>query len=652
MPAPIPASDEHRKLLNLARRRLRSSEDIMSSRYERWRTSERTYRLYVDPDQVQNAGVAQDPELLYPYPNSIVIPLSYALVQTLISFWLTLFTSNRPYFQIDPADQNSAGAARAQELLLTYQLDMNNWVPTLYQGLLDSCRYGLGVFSNGWEVRRRLQTVRRQMPMMGPGGEVILLPITNQQEVVEYEGNIPDVVDPFLWRPDPRWSTARFQKGSFCAEELWRSKYELLRRQEEGVYQNVMELPRYTAEHMKEDQSDRDRITQTNTRYGFSPNDPDDALVLVEQLILDIQPSTYQLSSSDRVERWLITTGNRSVILRAEPYDYDHQEFPYSTMESSVDIHSMSNPGLLEIMEPIHQHITWMINSNLENARKSLNDRLLLDPSVVNMDDVMNPSAGKTIRLNREFWGMPGALDMGVKQLKVEDVSQQNMAHVGFLVDMLQRITAASETMQGQPTAEEKTATEISSMSQQGASRLRTQAKLFSAMGLVPLARQMVQNNQQFMTQETYLKIAGGLEHQYQGIGRAVGGNGIMVSPEDIQGLFQFPVSDASSPLDPVRFARTWVQIMQMSIQNPALAPQVNHLAVWGETLKAMGINDPSRFVIPQQVQVMPDQMIQQQVQQGNLVPQQMPGGAPPPRLPIPASPQGQSIRGEENRPA
>jgi hypothetical protein len=648
MPAPDPGSDIHRKLLTLIRSRLRNSEDVLSARQEKWRRSERSYRLFVDPSEVMNTsdGTTSDPELLHPYPTSIVVPLSYALTQTLVSFWLTLFTNNRPYFMIDPADQNSEMAAKSQELLLTYQLDHVGWVPTLYQALVDACRYGIGIMSNTWEVTHRIQTTRQTIAMPGPVGP-IQIPITQQQQVLEYEGNMVDIVDPFTWRPDPRWPSARFQRGSFCGETMWRSLIELRRKQDEGIYSNIDQISRYTAEHMKEDQSDRDRISGMNSRYGFSVNEPNDALVMVEPLIVDIVPDDYLLSPSQSVERWLIVCANRSIIIRAEPYPYDHQDFNYTTLESSMDLHSLSNPGLIEIMEPMHQHISWFINSMIENARKSLNDRVIYDPSIVNMDDVMNPSAGKAIRLTQEYWGIPGAVDQGARQLKVEDISKQNMSHVGFLIDLLQRVAAANETLQGQPTPEEKTATEISSMANQGSARLRTQAKLFSATGLVPLARQMVQNNQQLMTQPTYLKIMGSLATTYPGVGSQ---SGISISPEDIQGLFQFPVSDASQPLDPVRYARTWVQIMQMSMSNPAIAPRVNHLAVWAETLKSMGITDPSKFILPQQVQVMPDQQVQQQVQQGNLVPQQ-PGGAPPIRAPIPAQPQMQSVNGEENRP-
>ena len=650
MPIPAPGTAEHAKLHQLILRKLRASENAISPRHESWRRSERTYRLYVNPSELQEPvqSVTDNAELLYTYPTSIVIPLSYAMIQTVVSYWVTLFTGSRPYFRIDPADKDSIGPARAQELLLNYQLDYIGFVPLLYTWLLDSCRYGVGVVKNGWDVVRRNQTVRRTMHFAGPTGP-LAIQIREKKRVLEYEGNVPEVIDPFTWRPDHRWPIAQFQRGSFCGEALYRSYFELLRQQGRGIYEHIDELKQRTTEYFRDSQSDRDKVMETNKYFGLSYDD-DDGLVLVEEAAIDIIPKTVGLSSSTDVERWLFALANRAVVIRAEPFPYDHNDFTYAAIESSPDWHALANPGLLEIMEPVHQHLTWLINTVIENARKSLNDRLVVDPSMVNMDDLLNPSAGKTIRLQESFWGIPGATQAAITQLKVEDVAAQNYKHMGFLIDLLQRVSAATETIQGQVEDEERTATEISSAAQSGSSRLRTMARLFSAMGLVPMARQMVQNNMQLLSQEAYLSIAGGLEQDYQAVGRSVGGNGVLITPEDIQGQFHFPVSDASMPLDPVRFARTWVQVLQVSMQNEGLANQLDLVGTWKEMVRAMGIQDPSRLILPQQVQVMPDDQLAQQVQAGNLVPQGN-GATPPPRSAIPMQQQRQSINGQENRP-
>jgi hypothetical protein len=135
------------------------------------------------------------------------------------------------------------------------------------------------------------------------------------------------------------------------------------------------------------------------------------------------------------------------------------------------------------------------------------------------------------------------------------------------------------------------------------------------------------------------MRLAGTLEQEYQAIGRAVEG-GVMISPDDVQGQFDFPIFDASSPLDPVRYAQAWMQISQMAMQNEAVAPYLDHMSLFKQVVHSMGITELSRFILPQNVQVVPDQQMEQQVQQGNLVP--MPGGQnQPPQPPMPGQMNG-----------
>ncbi len=66
------------------------------------------------------------------------------------------------------------------------------------------------------------------------------------------------------------------------------------------------------------------------------------------------------------------------------------------------------------------------------------------------------------------------------------------------------------------------------------------------------------------------------------------------------------------------------MQISQNAMANPAVAPYLDHLALFRQVVHSMGIQDFSRFLLPQNVNVMPDRQMQRQVQQGNLIP--MPG--------------------------
>jgi hypothetical protein len=643
MAVPKPETTEHRTLLTLARARLTQSENMLQGRHKRWRESERSYRLFVDPDQVQEPiePLSEQQEVLYPYPTSVVIPLSYAMAQTLIAFYVTLFTAQVPPLRIGNRNPESAGPAKAQELLLSYQLDYWGWVRLLYQWFLDAHRYGLGIVKTCWRIDERLQTTKQQLPVSLLGGQ-FSIPQVQKQMVTEYEGNYSEVLDPFAWRPDPRQPVSQFQNGTYCGCAVYRSYFDLLKKEAEGLYENVKAIPQKTVDGLGTggrggtfDQSDRNRIMSANSFFGERTDSHDAGMVLVEELVCDLIPKEVGVGGNADVERWIVVVANRAVIIRAEPYPYDHHEFYYSIIESSPDQHSLLNPGVVELMEPIAQHISWLYNSHIENIRKALNDAFVVDPGRIELDDLLNPAAGKLIRLKPEYYG--SGVDGAVQQFPVTDVTKGHIETAGVLQELLQRLSAATDSLQGQQEESSRTATEVSMATNMASGRLRMLAKVYGEQGVTRMGAQMVANNMSFLSQEVYLKLAGSLEQEYQAIGRAVAG-GVMIDPADIQGRFSFPVFDASAPLDPTRMAQVWMQVATQALQNPAVAPYLDHMALFRQVVHSLGITDFSRFVLPQNVNVMPDQQLARQQQAGNLIPQ--PGQTPQPPVP------GQAVNG------
>ncbi len=625
----------HNALRDLVVHKLHQSERLMQGRVKRWRESERSYRLFVDPNELQGQNAqTEEQALLYPYPHSVVIPMSYAITQTLISFFIGLFSSQYPYFRIGNRTPESAGGAKAQQLLISYQLDYWGYVRLLHQLFLDGMRYGLGVVKTCWREDTRMQTVRSSVSV-DVGGQVLSIPIREKREVVEYVGNYNEVIDPYGFHPDLSHPLGMFQDGSYCGESVTRSYFELLNRERQGIYANVREIPKYTMESIKSagsgsttfNGSDRERIIGTNTYFGEVVREDSPGIVLVETMLMDLIPSEHGLGSGDMPERWLVTIANRSVVIRAEEYPYSHQEYYYSVLETSPDVHSFLNPGVIEIMEPLAQHVSWLYNSHVENVRASLNNQLIVDPDRVNIEDILSPSAGKVIRLKQAYFGT--GVDGAVKQLDVRDITGRNVETAQMLIGFMERLSAANDNIQGQRDDQRRTATENAMVNNMSTSRLRMAGRVYADSCFRPMARQMVQNNMEFMTSPQYLRIAGSLEQEYQAIGRSVQG-GVMVSPEDIQGMFDYPITDATSPLDPIGFARVWMQVMDMSMKHPLIAQQVDHLALFKEVVGSMGVNDISRFLVQPNVQVMPDQQLQQQVQSGNLVPSPI----QPPRAP------------------
>src|SRR5207249_9690129 len=81
-------------------------------------------------------------------------------------------------------------------------------------------------------------------------------------------------------------------------------------------------------------------------------------------------------------------------------------------------------------------------------------------------------------------------------------------------------------------------------------------ARLMSQMGLLPWARRLVSNIQQHLDEDTFVKITGTKARQWglDPYERHI----LRVTPEDIQGQFDFPVHTGEIPPDPGRNVEVW----------------------------------------------------------------------------------------------
>jgi len=178
---------------------------------------------------------------------------------------------------------------------------------------------------------------------------------------------------------------------------------------------------------------------------------------------------------------------------------------------------------------------------------------------------------------------------------------------------------AVGDNMKGiQDEGGRKTATEIRTSGEAGASRLAARARFISAQGMVDLAEQMSLNIQQLMTQDFYLQVVGqkGMEHP------------INISPQMVAGDFYFPVNDGTLPIDKTALLGIWREIWQTIVSNPLLAQKYDEGKLFEYIAEIGGAKNISAF----KMSMAPDSQVNDAAASGNLVPL----GPPGPRSPGP----------------
>src|SRR5439155_110157 len=111
------------------------------------------------------------------------------------------------------------------------------------------------------------------------------------------------------------------------------------------------------------------------------------------------------------------------------------------------DILASMSQGVMELSEPLAAHLSFLFNSHMANVRKAINDMFLVDPSRVDLRDILTPTAGKLIRLLPQAYGSDPASVM--KQFAVADVTQGHLNDAKMVIDLWQRIIGASDNMFG-----------------------------------------------------------------------------------------------------------------------------------------------------------------------------------------------------------
>jgi hypothetical protein len=247
---------------------------------------------------------------------------------------------------------------------------------------------------------------------------------------------------------------------------------------------------------------------------------------------------------------------------------------------------------------------------------------LIVDPYLVNINDLKDPKPGKLIRLRRPAWGR--GVDKVVQQLQVNDITRLNISDSAYITQWMDRISGADQSMQGslrQSGPERLTSAEFSGTRSSAVSRLQRIAMIIGMQFMQDVGTQFAVHTQQYMSQEAYISVAGRYAEQL--MANFTGGKTRgRVSPSDLAINYDLIVRDGSIPGG--NFSSSWIELFKTIGTSPELAQQFDVTRIFtyiAQQLGAKNVDDFRRNINRINAVSMPDDQVQQQVQAGNLVP-------------------------------
>ena len=632
-----PTSALHKHLIKLILRRAEHSRSVLQNRFDSWEEIDKQLMVYVDADKESQMQKALETKA----PVAVVVPTLFATMDTLLTYLMNAFLEE-PIFRYEGVEPNDMIGAVLLENLINFQTRRNRIGLNLHTQWRDCLAYGIGSVSVGWEIEKGYLPGKETIYFKTPMGNIPIGKKTSSKEGVVFEGNVLNSIDPWNYLPDPNVGIHEVQKGEFCGWIDQISRIDLLEQEANSkLYMNCRYLKHikpvsgsignkatlgyidYKRPQRKLERTDSDSFQRSVIR-------PVQRVHMYVHLI----PSEWGLGASEKPEKWYFCVADRQLLIAAKPMGLRHNRYPIAVAAPHYDGRTIAPVSMLEQIYGMADFTNWLFNSKSLSVRKSLNGITVLNPNDFEMDTVYNPGPGGMFFIKNRAWGkQPKDL---IHQLNVGDPTAQHIPDIAAIVQMIEGVTATDRSFKGQMRSgpDRVTAEESRGVRRSGLGRSGKTAKLISMQSMSELAYFFAAHTQQFMTQETYVRISGGRWEEdmrreagtYDQLANMAGRT--KVTPLDISVNWDVYPHDAT--ITTGENAQTMIQFMQLSGQLGAIYPQlpqtIDIVRMYMAAAREAGFKNVQQFVrtnAPLQMNMMPPEQVENKVKTGDIVPWQ-----------------------------
>jgi len=614
----------HKQILTDSKALVDMSRQKMGQYYDKWDKNIEVFEGFLQKNtEDQKARERSEPQRL-------IVPIAYSQIMTFVSFCYTLYTQRERVFELVGMSEEDHKPAKIGEAFLARDLSYNVFEQKLFQFLLDIARCSLGVFKTSWIHETQMTRKMVEKPIFSLFG--VGLGKTSEEQMSEttkYLGNRIENVSPYRFFPDTRLPLHRFQEGEFVASEDEYSVVQLKQMEHDGFVKGVDLIKPITQNQWRdrgptrsaEDLVGIGRSTGLGQSGGQSKG-----TVLVTEVQRVLIPKKYMvdgkpLGPEDYPIKYLLWYANDNRIIRCEPLNYLHNEFTYSVAQFTPDQHNLVNMSLSDSIDALQSIISWFINSHITSVRKVIDNRLVVDPNGIMMEDLVDRKP--VIRLKQSA---AGGIDRYVKQLDVSDVTSNHLTDVEILQKLVQTVTGITDNMLGQFHQGRRSATEAGQVQNGAFNRLKMVAATVYRTALEPMARQMLSNLRDGLDEKTMVRLVG-IEETAES-GRLFA----KADKSDLVGNFDFEIFDGTLPSEKHFNAQALQEVLAGLMSNPeaAIALQLDPKAILLEMLELRGVRDPKRFTLkPPPPGMMQPNGLPQTNAPGAVDPSAPPGGEP-----------------------
>ena len=609
-----------RELLDFTQRLkdlLRISRSEMSKNYDQWDRYDEIYRgVRVADAQDKKADTRGE-------PTKMTLPLTFGQAQTFVAFGHQLYNQREYFYETTASGQEDEGASKIASALLEQNLTHNKYRSVrLIQKLTDIARWGLGITKVGW-VRETVPVVEEvvdQEMMAAARADLPAPAVPPMKTQVTYKtkflGNRIVNVSPYRWYPDARLPISRWSEGEFCADEIEESKALLMKNPLVAGMEYVTDL---------QEASFKDRRMSFLKKPGQASNvmgaHVKSAYVLLTEVQIRLNPSKTEISKGvflsphDCDQIYIVWIVNDDRIVRISEAGNNHEEFSYDCAQLFEDQNNFVNFSLCDILSSLQDTATWFLNSHITNVRKNIFNQTIVDPSAIEMDDLIKRRPIIRMKVGRAGSG----IDTWIKQLATQDVTSTHVGDIGVLNSYAKEASGINETLLGQFSPGRRSAKEAGNVASYAASRL---VMIFGSIwesSEVPQASKMLSNLRQGLDEPTFVRMYGQANTQQEvqgalslvpGLAQPPPGPEMMkmkqVTKENLIGNYDLAIFNGTLPSQRQATARVLMDWLQTALKDPriVLATGLDPQLVMFEVFELLGVRNVKRFnLTPERLQ-------------------------------------------------
>ncbi len=596
----------HAYLKKLVVDKVRASRDAMADYYPVWDLCHKAYKQKIDVSAKDIEDKARG------LPRKIITPLTFANIQTAVAWCFLLLKQKEKFYEFTPVEGQDHNVKQCSETLVQRDWDKSVGDQILLEFLRNIFRFGVGVVSETWDqdVSYVSTTTKTQDPeVLGVKvGEGTI--VNGFQKVVKFEGNRLRTISPYKWFPDPSFHINDWKKGEFVAIEEEYGLGQLQRMEKSNMVHGIGFLKNFTMSDLESSK----RI-QTSRFTAIKPDRLNGANNITEYYSWFIPKETKVEGDSEVLGEeefpvlYMIWVANDQRIIRCEPLNCVHNEFPLSVGFFAPDQHDPEPMSLAGINEELQAMHSWLFNSRVAAVTRTIDAQIIVDPTMVEMSTIENRQ--RIIKLTKRA----GQRDVRslFQQLPIQDTTQSHFQDMAVVKDLVQSVSGVNENMMGIVSGGRRSATEMRNVTGGASSRMKIIISIAWTSALVPLANRMRSNLRQAISEDHFVKVCGEQARAYFEQFRS--------TPEALASEYDFMVLDGTLPSEKSFTAQQLQEVLVMCLSNPdsALTFEIDIKKLFKKIMILRGLGsmedvsmDPQTLLAAQQQKQIQLQMMEQ----------------------------------------